>query len=64
MFGKVCQKCDYVVFCDGFDLINTGHVKFNVFCLPNGICVFARDHTKVRHRITGMGFNLVPNAEF
>ena len=64
MFGKVGQKRNHVVLCDGLNLINAGNIKFYVFCLPNGICVFARNHTKIGHRIAGMGFNLVPNAEF
>ena len=63
MFGQMGQEGDDIVFGDSLDLINAGHVEFHVLGFPHGLCVLARDHAQIGHRIAGMGFDLVPDAE-
>ena len=63
-FREVREERDNVMFGDGLDLVDSGDVKFNVFRFPNSGGTFARDHSKVRLGIAGMGFDLVPDAEF
>ena len=63
MLCQMGQKCDNVVFCNGFDLVNPRHIKFDIFGFPDCFSVFARDHPKVSHGITGMRLDLVPDAE-
>ncbi len=64
MFGQMGEKGDDVMFGDGLDFVNAGDVELHVFGLPHGLGVFARDHAQIGHGITGMGFDLVPDAEF
>ena len=63
-FGQMGQKSDDVMFRDGFDFIDPGNIEFNILCLPNGFGVFFWDHAQFGHGVTGMGLDLVPNAEF
>ena len=52
------------MFCDCFNCVNLGHVKFNVFGFPNRICTGLWDHPEFRVRVACMSFNLIPNAKF
>ena len=64
MLGQMRQKRDNVVLGDSFDLVNTGHIKLNVFGFPNGLGILARDHTQIGHRIASMRLDLIPDFEF
>ena len=64
MFGQVGQEGDDVMFGDGLDLVDAGDVEFDVFGLPHGVGVFARDHAQIGLGVAGMGLDLVPDAEF
>ncbi len=59
MLGQMGQEGDDVMFGDGLDLINAGHVKCHILGLPHGFGVFARDHTQVGHRVACMGLDLM-----
>ena len=63
MFGQMGQERDHVMFGDGLDLVDAGHVELDIFRLPHGGGVFARDHAQIGHRIAGMRLDLVPDAE-
>ena len=64
VFGKVCEECNDVMFCDRFDFINTRHIKFYVLGFPNSIRIFARNHTEICHGFAGVRFDFIPNAKF
>ena len=57
------QKGDDVVFRDRLDLVDAGHVERHVLGAPHGLRILARDHAEIRHRIAGVGLDLVPDAE-
>ncbi len=63
MFGQMGKKGDDIMFGNGFDFVDAGDVEFNVFCFPYGLGILARDHSQIGLRVTGMGFDLVPDAE-
>ena len=63
-FSQMGEECDDVMFGDGFDFINTGNNKFSrAAFFPNGFCGFFRDNADFSQRITGVSFNLKPDAE-
>ena len=64
MLCQMGKKCDHIMFRNGFDLIDTRDIKFNVFGTPNRICIGLRDHSNICHRLTGMGFDFIPDAKF
>ena len=64
MLGQMGEKGDHIMLGDGFNLVNSSHIEFYILGLPNGGGVFAGDHAKLGLRIAGMGFDLIPDAEF
>ena len=64
MFGQVGQKGDNVMLGHSFDFIDARDVELDIFCLPNRLRVFARDHAQIGHRVAGVRLDLKPDAEF
>ena len=63
MFRQMGQERDHVMFGHSLDLVDPGHVEFDILGLPDRFGILARDHTQIGHRIAGMGLDLVPDAE-
>ena len=64
MLGKVGQKGDHVMFGDGFDLINPGHVEGDILGLPDRGGAFLRDHPDGGEGVAGVSLDFKPDAEF
>ena len=64
MLCQMGEKCDHIMFRNGFDFINTRDIKFYIFGPPNRIRIGLRDHSNICHSLTGMGFDFIPDAKF
>ena len=64
MLGQMGQKSNHVMFGNSFYFVDTCDVKRDVFGFPNRLGVGPRNHPEVGLSITGMGLDLVPDAEF
>jgi hypothetical protein len=64
MFGKMGQKGDDVMFGDGLNFINSGHVKGDIAGAPDGLGIGFGDNAKGGLGIAGMRLDLIPDAEF
>ena len=61
--GQVGQKCDDVVFGYGLDLVDAGHIKFDILGFPDCRGAFFRNHAKIGLRVACMCLDLVPDAK-
>ncbi len=64
MFGQMGQERDDVMFGFGLDFIDARNVKLNILGFPDGVGVFTGDHAQIGHRVTGVGFDFVPDFKF
>ena len=64
VLGQMGKERDHVMLGDGFDLVDPGNVELDILGFPDRLGILARDHAQIGHCIAGMGFDLVPDAEF
>ena len=64
MFGQMGQECDDIVFGDGFDFVNPGHIEVHIAGFPDGCGMCGGDNPKCCLRVAGVGLNLEPDFEF
>ena len=62
--GQMGEKGDDIMFGDGLDLIDPGDIERHIPRFPDRFGIGLWDHAQFGLGITGMGLDLVPDAEF